>query len=79
MAALPGACSIPTAHLVGSGVRVKIDISADYEIQTDTNGFFDTQISVPANRNYTVQAFDPVSGLRGRAGLSDDVRHHEHG
>jgi hypothetical protein len=59
----------PDGTLAGGGVKVKIDFSADYEIQTDTNGFFDTQIMLPANRGYTLDAFDPASGLRGRAGV----------
>ncbi|MBI1176201.1 hypothetical protein GC207_02040, partial [bacterium] len=52
--------------LVGEGVRVKINFSDDYEIQTDTNGFFDTQIMLPS-RGYRVEAIDDTTGLRGEA------------
>ena len=49
---------------------MKINISEDYEIQTDTNGFFDTQLAVPAlGRVYLAEAFDPTTGLRGRASI----------
>lgn len=58
----------PDGTLVGSGARVHINLSDDYEIQTDTNGVFDTQLFVPA-RGYLVEVFDPISGLRGRAGI----------
>jgi hypothetical protein len=40
----------PDGRLVGEGVKVRIDFSDDFEIQTDTNGFFDTQIALPAFR-----------------------------
>jgi len=60
----------PDGSPAGAGVRVKINLSEDYEIQTDTNGLFDTQMAVPAlGRSYVVEAFDPVSGLRGRSGI----------
>jgi len=68
----------PDGSLVGAGVRVKIDFSGDYEIQTDTNGLFDTQITLPA-RGYRVEAIDDVSGLRGlsyiglTAGITNSV------
>ncbi|MBL9167133.1 MAG: carboxypeptidase regulatory-like domain-containing protein [Verrucomicrobiales bacterium] len=58
----------PDGSLVGEGVKVRISISNDYEIQTDTNGVFDTQIAVPAG-GYRVTAFDAESGLRGEAYL----------
>jgi hypothetical protein len=58
----------PDGSLVGEGVNVHINVSSDYQIQTDTNGFFDTQTKFPAlNQSYTVEAFDPGSGLKGRA------------
>ncbi len=71
----------PDGSLVGEGVRVKINFSDDYEIQTDTNGFFDTQITVPA-RGYRVEAIDDDSGLRGEAyvnvaaGITNQVEVH---
>ncbi|HVV71556.1 MAG TPA: carboxypeptidase-like regulatory domain-containing protein, partial [Verrucomicrobiae bacterium] len=61
----------PDGTLAADGVRVHINISDDYQILTDTNGFFDTQTAFPAlGRGYTVEAFDPVSGLKGIAGIS---------
>ncbi|HVV73445.1 MAG TPA: carboxypeptidase-like regulatory domain-containing protein, partial [Verrucomicrobiae bacterium] len=61
----------PDGSPVGEGVQVHIDVSSDYQIQTDTNGYFDTQIEFPAlGRGYTVEVFDPSSGLKGRAGIS---------
>ncbi|MFO1460689.1 MAG: LamG-like jellyroll fold domain-containing protein [Verrucomicrobiota bacterium] len=50
----------------GEGIRVKINFSADYEIRTGTNGFFDTQIAVPAG-GYRAEALDEATGLRGEA------------
>ena len=38
-------------------------------IRTDGNGFFDTQIKLPAAA-YSVEAEDPVSGFRGNAGVN---------
>ena len=38
----------PDDTRVGSNVQVKISFSSDYMIRTDTNGFFDTQIAIPA-------------------------------
>ncbi|HAV61008.1 MAG TPA: hypothetical protein DCY13_01415, partial [Verrucomicrobiales bacterium] len=71
----------PDGSLVGEGVRVKINFSGDYEIQTGTNGMFDTQITLPA-RGYRVEAIDDVSGLRGltfirlAAGITNQVDVH---
>ncbi|HSH14446.1 MAG TPA: carboxypeptidase regulatory-like domain-containing protein, partial [Verrucomicrobiae bacterium] len=56
----------PDGTPVLGGVRVKINFSDDYEIQTDEDGFFDTQILVPA-RGYRVEAIDDSTGLRGEA------------
>lgn len=68
---IAGRVFYPDGTVVGEGVKVRINISADYEIQTGTNGFFDTQTAFPAlGRSYMVQAFDPATGLRGRAGIS---------
>ena len=61
---LAGRVFYPDGSPVGKDVRVRIDISADYEIRTDEAGFFDTQIRLPA-RDYRVEAIDDVSGLRG--------------
>ncbi len=58
----------PDGSLVGAGAQVHINISEDYQIVTDTNGFFDTQTAFPAvGRSYLVEAIDPASGLKGRA------------
>ncbi len=58
----------PDGSLVGQGAQVNINVSSDYQIQTDTNGFFDTQTKFPAlNTSYLVEVFDPSSGLRGEA------------
>ncbi|HYG24635.1 MAG TPA: Ig-like domain-containing protein [Verrucomicrobiae bacterium] len=78
---LTGRVFHPDGTLAGEGVRVKINFSDDYEIQTDTNGFFDTQIMVPA-RGYRVEAFDDESGLQGEAyvnvaaGITNQVEVH---
>lgn len=63
---LAGRVLNPDGTAAGEGVRVKINFSADYEIRTDTNGFFDTQIAVPAG-GYRAEAIDDASGLRGEA------------
>ncbi|HLH54539.1 MAG TPA: carboxypeptidase regulatory-like domain-containing protein, partial [Verrucomicrobiae bacterium] len=58
----------PDGTPVGDGVKVSISVSSDYQIQTDTNGFFATQTEFPAiDKAYTVQAFDPSTGLKGKA------------
>lgn len=65
---ISGHVYLPDGTPVGQGAQVRINISADYQIETDTNGFFDTQTEFPAiNVSYTVQAFDPVSGLVGQS------------
>jgi hypothetical protein len=63
---LTGRVFQPDGTLVGANVNVKIGFGNDYIIRTDTNGFFDTQIKIPAS-GYQVEASDPVSGLRGTA------------
>jgi hypothetical protein len=61
----------PDGSPVGEGVQVHINVAADYQIQTDTNGLFNTQTEFPAvNTTYTVEAFDPSSGLKGRASVA---------
>jgi hypothetical protein len=61
----------PDGSPVGEGAQVHISVSADYQIQTDTNGYFNTQTKFPAvGAAYTVQAFDPSSGLVGTATIS---------
>jgi len=54
----------PDGTPAGSNVQVKISFSSDYMIRTDTNGWFDTQIAIPAG-GYSVQALDPSTGLQG--------------
>ncbi|MBN8246992.1 MAG: carboxypeptidase regulatory-like domain-containing protein, partial [Verrucomicrobia bacterium] len=56
----------PDGTPVGEDVRVKINFSDDYEIRTDAEGRFDTQIAVPAG-GYRAEAIDDDSGLRGEA------------
>ena len=63
---LAGRVLKPDGTPAGEGIRVKINFSADYEIRTDTNGFFDTQIAVPAG-GYRAEALDEATGLRGEA------------
>lgn len=75
---LVGTVVNPDGSPVGAGARVRINFSDDYEIQTDTNGVFDTQVQIPA-RTYQVTVLDPASGLRGQivanvqAGLTNAV------
>ena len=59
----------PGGRPAGSNVNVKISFGSDYIIRTDTNGFFDTQIKLPA-RGYSVEAEDPASGLKGLAAVN---------
>ncbi|MBL9175134.1 MAG: carboxypeptidase regulatory-like domain-containing protein [Verrucomicrobiales bacterium] len=63
---LAGRVLKPDGSPAGEGIRVKINFSADYEIRTDTNGFFDTQIAIPAG-GYRAEALDEATGLRGEA------------
>ena len=58
----------PNGSLVGPGVQVRISISSTYQIQTDTNGIYNTQIQVPEG-GYSIQVFDPVTALRGQGGV----------
>ena len=51
--------------LVGSDVEVAISFG-DLTIRTDSNGFFDTQIDLPAS-TYSVTATDPANGLTGQS------------
>ncbi len=71
----------PDGSRVGAEVNVRISFANDYVIRTDTNGFFDTQIALPAfetardnklggPRTYHVEAEDPSTGLRGTAFIS---------
>ena len=60
----------PDGSLVGEGTEVHIDVSSDYLIQTDTNGYFNTQTEFPAlGRSYTVTATNLANGLMGRASV----------
>lgn len=63
---LAGRVLRPDGTHVGGGVKVQISLSSDYEIQTDTNGVFDTQLALPQGA-YRVTALDSESGLRGEA------------
>jgi len=74
---IAGRVFYPDGTLVGEGVQVRISFSDDYEILTDTNGFFDTQIALPALTpeggfaSYRVEAHDAIgSGLKGLATVS---------
>ncbi len=75
---LAGTVVNPDGTPVGAGARVRINFSDDYEIQTDGNGVFDTQIQVPAG-GYQITVFDPSTGLRGQlqasvlAGITNQV------
>jgi len=61
----------PDGSAVGQDVQVKINVGPNYQIRTDTNGYFNTQTEFPAvGAAYTVQAFDPSSGLVGTATVS---------
>ncbi|HET6407449.1 MAG TPA: Ig-like domain-containing protein, partial [Chthoniobacteraceae bacterium] len=72
---LAGTVFNPDGSRAAVGVKVRIK-SIDLEIETRTNGFFDTQIALPAltdgvpGRNYFVEAEDLVGGGRG-AGTID--------
>ena len=66
----------PDGSPVGAGVRVRIKVM-DLEIQTRTNGFFDSQIALPAldsegrpGKGYLVEAEDLVGGGRGAASVT---------
>ena len=50
------------------GLLAVLSFGNDFIIRTDTNGFFDTQIALPAG-GYSVEASDAVSGLRGQAAV----------
>lgn len=60
----------PDGAPAGSNVNVQISFSADYIIRTDGEGFFDTQIGLPAQPKgtiYSVTATNLDSGLVGRS------------
>jgi hypothetical protein len=78
---LAGQVFYPDGSLVGADVSVKISFGQDYIIRTDTNGFFDTQMALPAfdetqpgqvgnPRTYAIEAEDLVSGLRSLAHIT---------
>ncbi len=50
---------------LGAGAQVHISLSSTYQIQTDTNGIYNTQIQVPEGE-YSIRVFDPVTGLQGQ-------------
>ena len=61
----------PDGSAASSNVQVHINIATNYQILTDTNGFFDTQTEFPAKGvTYEVDVFDPLSGLRGQSFIS---------
>ena len=69
---LTGTVFNPDGSPSGSNVTVKISFGTDYSVKTDTNGSYDTQIGLPAvgsdgtpGVGYTVEADDPLTGLRG--------------
>jgi hypothetical protein len=71
---LTGVVFYPDGSRVSSNVNVKISFGPDFVIRTDANGFFDTQIGLPAlgsdgrpGLGYSVEADDPLTGLRGLA------------
>jgi hypothetical protein len=73
---LAGLIFDPDGSPAAEGVKVRIK-SMDLEIQTRTNGFFDTQIALPATqpdgtlgKGYFVEAEDLVTGARGAAGVT---------
>lgn len=61
---LAGTVFNPDGSPVGAGVSVKISLSTNYVILTDTNGNYDTKFNLPA-RSYSVEAIDNSTGLRG--------------
>ncbi|MGA2656274.1 MAG: LamG-like jellyroll fold domain-containing protein [Verrucomicrobiota bacterium] len=65
---IAGRVFYPNGTLVGQGVEVKINVAANYQILTDTNGTFNTLTAFPAG-GYTVVALDPVTGLTGEANV----------
>jgi hypothetical protein len=61
----------PDGSAENSNVQVHINIATNYQILTDSNGFFNTQTEFPAiGVTYEVDAFDPLSGLRGQSFIS---------
>jgi hypothetical protein len=75
-----------TGRLIGSVVNpdgspvnradVAISFAPDYVISTDTNGFFDTQIRLPAF-DYTITATNLDNGLVGQSLIKTPGRHHQ--
>ncbi|HKS38859.1 MAG TPA: LamG-like jellyroll fold domain-containing protein, partial [Verrucomicrobiae bacterium] len=61
---LTGTVFNPDGSPAGAGVKVKISFGPDYVLTTDTNGFFDTVVKIPAG-SYTLQASKLVNGLLG--------------
>lgn len=58
----------PDGTPAGSNVQVHISVAPNYQIETDSNGFFNTQTEFPAeNISYEVDALDPSTGLQGRS------------
>ena len=65
---LTGNVLLPDGSSAGDGVLVHISFAEDYVIMTDEDGFFDTQIKLPAG-SYRVEATDPKSGLLGDSSI----------
>ncbi|MDB6036537.1 MAG: hypothetical protein JWM99_378, partial [Verrucomicrobiales bacterium] len=73
---LAGTVFNPDGSFASSNVNVKISFGSDFIIRTRANGFYDTQIALPAlgdggkpGVGYSVQADDPLTGLRGVANV----------
>ncbi len=62
---LAGRVVYPDGTIAGEGVEVTTSFGPGIVNTTDTNGFFDNQMQIPAG-NYSVTAVDPVTGYRGR-------------
>ncbi|MCC5805059.1 MAG: carboxypeptidase regulatory-like domain-containing protein [Opitutales bacterium] len=73
---LTGTVFYPDGTPVGEDVNVKISFGDDYVIRTNEDGFFDTQIQLPAltdgrpGRFYSIEAEDPLTGFVGRGTVS---------
>ena len=63
---LTGTVFNPDGSRAGTNLTVKISFGPDYSIKTGLNGFFDTQIGLPAG-GYTVEVNDPLTGLKGQS------------
>ncbi|HYG23696.1 MAG TPA: carboxypeptidase regulatory-like domain-containing protein [Verrucomicrobiae bacterium] len=62
---LTGRVIYPDGTVAGAGVEVTTSFGPGIVNTTDTNGFFDNQMQIPAG-GYTVTAVDPLTGYQGR-------------